>query len=345
VLRTMKVKYLLILFLLVLLAKCRKDEKIVTTPRDNNLVFRNPPPLDTCPYLPPSLSGSGYTYSIAHPFCSKACFNPKNGAEFVYLRDNQIYIFDTLKNQSTPVFVSSNGIVAADRIIWSTNGWIFFNNYNYTPTGQIWRIKRNGDSLMQVTKDGEMNQDFAINNEGTRIAVGRQSSINNQYYIAIVNISGKILDTVKSNLVGGYMQWSPDDTKLLLNGGIAGSNFIEVSYYDFKSKAVTHFYTDTASEAPHFDGFAWLSDSKNIITISDKGIYRVNSASGKVTQLKSACSTRFYLWVSVSPDSKKFLCAKNQNFVVDHSANTAIETRTIWSIDVDGWNEHKFEIK
>ena len=92
-----------------MLIECHKDNTKNTT-LSNDLVFKAPPPLDSCPTIPPSSSFDGYTYTLLHPFCRGAYFNPNNGSQFVHFRDNQFYIFDTIARIDRALYTESHAI-------------------------------------------------------------------------------------------------------------------------------------------------------------------------------------------------------------------------------------------
>jgi hypothetical protein len=113
-------KLIVFLIALIILAQCKKNEPVTHSP-NSNLVFKAPPPLDSCNTVPPSQSFDGYTYTLLHPFCRGACFNPNNGAQFVHIRDNQFYIFDTITKIDRALYTESHAI-ASTCMQWSSSG-------------------------------------------------------------------------------------------------------------------------------------------------------------------------------------------------------------------------------
>lgn len=113
-----------------------------------------PPPVDgdTC-YTYPNIQWGQHIereYNYKRP-----CFNPSNPDEFAYIyfrkADNQYelrrHILST--GQDMPV---CDVVFATAYIGWSTTGWIYFNDGNYT----FWRIRPDGSGLSQFSATGGM---------------------------------------------------------------------------------------------------------------------------------------------------------------------------------------------
>ena len=330
-------KFISIVLLGIMLIECHKDNT-KNTVASNDLVFKAPPPLDSCPNVPPSQSFDGYITTGKHPDCRRPCFNPNNGSQFVHLRDNQLYIFDTITKIDKPLLVIPGSFVNTTCVTWSSNGWIYFNHY---PDGQIWKINSDGSGLIQVTKDALVKQGFALNKDGSKMIIGGSTT---NYYVVLTDSKGIVLDTL--NFKGSNFSWSPDDSKILYQG-LDSSNNGTISYYDLKTKSIHQIIDLTLFGINDgLSGLCWLSDSRNIIAcLPTNMLFRVDSKTGEVTPYRYTCVGRRYSTLGLSPDGKKIIACRSDFRVINYNSNTAYAEDNIWIMDYDGWNEHEIVIK
>jgi hypothetical protein len=212
---------------------------------------------------------------------------------------------------------------------------VYFNHY---PDGQIWKIKSNGDSLTQVTHDPSEKESFFINNQCTKMVIGR---VTTDYQLVITDMNGNVYDTINARASG---IWAPNSQKIILIGPITPGD-TGLASYDVQSKVITSILMFQNSSVAGVQGLCWLSDSKNIILCSQNWLSRMNIESGEITHLKNACSGKTYSGLSLSPNGNNFICDRTDIKIINFAANQASEARNIWSINTDGWSEHEIVIK
>ncbi len=283
--------------------------------------------LDTgaCQDLPPSTSSFGYQYQQPEISYNAPCFNPSNPNEIIYVRGH--YSTGTSELRRYDLITHKDTILCTniwENPKWGKNGWIVFNHAD----NQVWKIKCNGDSLTQMTTQGGLGAVW--NGAGDKIAYWNQ--ISSTYYTYIMNPSGIYFDTLLYPDVLYRGAWSPDNLKL----GTAYSG--NVAYIDLNNKMIHSF---NSAGAISINGMDWLPNSQTIIWCSDKGMFRTDISTNTTKKLKSGCSSKIYLWPSVSSDGSKIIVQRiDQNLIGD---NTVFSESHLYTMNVDGTGEKKIE--
>jgi hypothetical protein len=96
-------------------------------------------------------------YAYSYPV-----FNPNNPCEIAYLRsDGTLWKFSFSTGEAQKL--ADNPSYSPD---WSSKGWIIFTGTNK----QLWKIKDNGDSLIQLSNEAAFNNDAKWNPDGSLFA-------------------------------------------------------------------------------------------------------------------------------------------------------------------------------
>ncbi len=213
----MKKRYLLNLSLLLIIAfvinSCRKDKEIKQIPNipiipnDNcaNAYDSRCKPYDNlymgtiatqCTFSPFTIFLDKYVYW-------HTCVNPNNPNEIVYLRreigvqqgnDFDMFKFNFCTGENT---LLTNHVAYSPN--WSVKNWIIFTGKDL----QLWKIKSNGDSLIQLTNTGNYNNEAKWNTNGTKY-IYFDVSLGNSI-LAVSNENGVILNTFPN--VGSITGW------------------------------------------------------------------------------------------------------------------------------------------
>ena len=213
-----------------------------------------------------------------------------------------LYIFDTVTSMAR--YLGAAGLLA-DYPDWSPQGdWIVFES-----SGQIYKIKTNGDSLTQLTFSGE-NFFPEWSPDGSKIVYDRIDSV----WMMDANSSNK-----KSIIRGRMPSFSPDGSKILFSGGIqlhlvdtTGSNEVVLTSLD--GGGIRHpsfspggdkivFQHQLSGERP--DTWVINSDGTNLVRLTTDGGYAPSwSPDGSKIIYTNSCQYNGYLWL-MNPDGTK----------------------------------------
>jgi tricorn protease-like protein len=257
-------------------------------------------------------------------------FNPKNSNEIIYVQgnktDNKSYIvkYNILANQET--YIIDNILRRPD---WSSKDWIVFNHGD----NQVWKIKSNGDSLTLLTPDLKGGHNAVWNQDGNKIAYVYEGGPSD--YTLICDETGKHLDSLP--YFSFYLnQWSSD------GGNICGlsNDYANVLYQNVYTHAVYHPTNNVLDEHStnmiYLDGIAWTPDSKFLIWANPHGIYKTNINTWETKKIKTACASKYYSGISISPDGQKIIAQRGDQKL----ENNYLYIKTGLSlIDIDGQNE------
>ena len=139
---------------IVIFFACQKETPVIKDPCDNAYDLRSMP-YDFI-YKGP-VSSTCNTLDICNLYPDSFCYyyprvNPNNAYEICFIKEKSgsggktsLYKFDFCSNKVT--FIAK---IPSSDLDWSKKDWIVFTGGN----GQIWKIKSNGDSLIQLTNNG-----------------------------------------------------------------------------------------------------------------------------------------------------------------------------------------------
>lgn len=308
-----KWKIILFFFLAILFTNCKKDAITIVVDK-------------TCEDIPP-ISGISFGYQYTQPeITSKApCFNPTNPNELIFVRghysthSNELVKYNLISKQEN-ILLNSTQIWG--RPSWGKNGWILLNKGD----NQVWKIKDNGDSLIQLTTQFGLDAIWSPN--ANEFAYWVQ--IGSIYYTFFSDVNGNVFDTLLYPNIVYQAAWSPDGSKIATHG---------LSYIDLNTQQTIFVSTPNTS---YIQSVGWLSDSETLIWNSNDGIFLTNIFSQKTSQIKSACTSKFYSWFTVHPNSNKIIVERIDNTLINDY--TIFSENNLYIMDVDGKNETKLTL-
>ncbi|CAN5405149.1 hypothetical protein BH11BAC7_BH11BAC7_11370 [soil metagenome] len=312
---TMDFKRLLIACIGVfLLATCRKDAPV--------------PEEDGCYTFPVPPISSGFQYSYPHYLFREPCFNPLNSDEFVYvreIRENSVTteLWKHIISTDTDIFLA---LGAFGHPQWGATGYVLFTR----PDNKIWRIKINGDSLIQLTFGTGYDLSPLWNGEGDRFIY----SGNNQPLIA--DIDGNTIDTVPV-----HGDWSADGTKLCFVAGSGGSGHI--AYYQITTGEMVNVASVPIDESVW--EVYWKSDSRTIYWNTSKGFYKTDIAAMNTTKIRASCDSRRWTTFQFSGDGQKMIWERIDSKLTGSDHNTIYQENNIFLLNPDGTGEQKIDIQ
>ncbi len=278
-----------------------------------------------------------YTYPV---------FNPNNPLEIAYIRrdiesnlcNQQIWTFNLCTGKKHKI--ADNACFFLD---WSVKGWLV-----YTGTGtNIFKVKSNGDSLIQLTNAPGLHQEPRWNGMGNKIVYKNWNDGNTTIFLADEN--GKTLNSISSSefTVAGLnwkdekitgMSWINIDEDLVGIGEIDFSQklfipFDAIYLYDFPSSLYHAGWPSFSTYIGEMNSLFYGSNHNFIV-------YNVDTKSRTI--IATGADNRQYDNAAISPDGNTVLYERIDRNKIDDC--TMEYTERLFLMDIDGSNERVIEI-
>jgi hypothetical protein len=263
-------------------------------------------PADTCVDLPPE-PFNGWLYRSPDYSFTGPIFSPATPNEFLANFIDRTQIPEIFRRTKLNICTGERTVVTDQRnafgFTWGVNDWILYR----TGSGDIWKIKSNGDSLTQLTEGipfGMFNW-CEVNGNQFIIANGTIPDLGARIVLLDPNTGG-VVDTLSDT--GGFLAYHSGKvavTRLVIHG-IGG-----IGYIDLQTKVYTPLVEQQYDEVGPVMDVEWLN-SHQIIWANKLGIYYVDIHTGVVKMVKEFCESIFYPSISVSPDESGWLLMSRQ---------------------------------
>ena len=266
----------MLLLCTVLLAACRDDtvtpwydQYPVVTDTDHDL-----DPCDLCSLGCRDVNDDDL-YDYTNPV-----FNPQNGEEFAYLRENnhdispvkEVWIMNGRTGETH--FVSDNVLGYLD---WSPTGWLIFMDLDR----QVYKIEPDGSNRIQLTSEGDWNRGPFWEYSGESFTVFREQNEDN--YLLHIGSDGLILDTITTKIPVTPRGWNEKDQIAQLRLHVNLRDF-EVGYFDYNDQSAYVLYEE---DVPPFEsnkyfgnGVTWIN-SETILWVTRHIVGTTNIQTGE----------------------------------------------------------------
>jgi hypothetical protein len=329
-----KLKYLLLLILWLSYNSCKNDDlseckttkpDCLSEPGEPVINFDSIIDLTLCIFSPDYVPIHRYEYS--HPV-----FNPNNTNEIIYLRTDyengsfskqELWKYNFCSDETS--YITDLALYGID---WSSKDWIIYTGYDQN----LYKIKSNGDSLTQLTNNGEFNSWAKWNDSGNQYLY-RQEGISG---LLIADERGEILDTLDGLLVS---QWSWDNDRVFFTGGTF-DNRSRFGEYDIINNEIIVI----DSTLTRLLGAIKYNESANELAFlfGNKAFSFHNLITSQVEQRITGYDNRTYSTFDLSPDGKTIICSRSNLTQVD--ACTIEGDQFLHLIDITGENERVLSI-
>ncbi len=308
--------------LVLVIFACKKSELIIEKPVSTTNQTYKCEPLLHQEYI------GGLDYIVndeTYHVCPE--INPNNPNEVAYTNiagpypDQQLMIFNLVTNQKR---------ILVDEAInayfsWSRKDWILFQR---SADLNIYKVKSNGDSLTQVTFDGQWFH-AEWNYEGTKfIAFNKSASFPKTF---VLDENGVVVDTL-SNWTHKMGDWSHPDYYV-------GIDHYKLVIMNPETEEIIKFIPTPISLTP-FIGVGWIGPTKIFYSVSNN-VYTYDLNTNQSTLLKGVCYKSFSTATHSSDYSKLIFGTYEESLLdVDHILHDA---KLIY-MNADGTNEEEIII-
>jgi hypothetical protein len=251
---------------------------------------------------------SDYNYILPPYSYGLPSINPNNANELLFLRAGKgktsICVFN-LQSRELNIVSSPNTSFDSRDLAWGNDNWIYFTAKDL----QIWKIKSNGDSLTQVTS---RNGNFYPRVNTLKRKMMCESVCFGCYEpdpirsgkvdlrsILIFDEKSNLLDSILCTTCTRGFTWqnaeniayfghldakNPIGTVVVLNPDT--KEVIRLSTYNYDGNTET--------------GMCWI-DSNTLFYSIESGLFKIDIANKKTTQLRITCNKEKYWYPSYSP--------------------------------------------
>lgn len=276
-----------------------------------------------CPSLIQSEYIGGLEYIIndeTYHICPE--INPNNSNEVAFTNiagpypDQQLMIFNLATNQKR-ILVNE---AINPYFSWSKKDWILFQR---TADFNLYKIKSNGDSLTQLTFDGQWFH-AEWNYDGTKfIAFNKSASFPSTF---LVDDNGVVLDTLV-NWTHKMGDWNHPDYYV-------GVDHYKLVIMNPETEEIIKFIPTPISLTP-FTGVGWISSTKIFYSVGIN-MYTYELTTNKSTYIKGTCYKSFST-VTHSADYSRLIFGTYEHSLI--AEKEVLEDAKLIYMNLDGTDE------
>lgn len=259
---------------------------------------------------------------------SKPCSNPNDPGEFAYIKSGDSYEIRkyNLVTQLDEIIIE---FPSWETPHWSIKNWIVFGN-----GGQIYKCKSDGDSLIQLTFDGE-NHSPSWSPDGTNIIFWRYVGLSHTYYYTMAEDGTDIAILDSTLFDASAASYSPDGLKLAFVHHDIQNNTV-IAYIKLSDPQNIIEIESTKSGNTTLEGFLdWYPNSKEILYSDTQGaMYKTDIETGNYEVIKQNCPYYYYS-PTLLGDGKTIISQRN-NYLYYESKNTVYFTFNVVQINPEG---------
>ena len=303
--------------LLAALAACRKPESVCPEPPSAGAGW----PCDThadCIPLPDPPLGGDWNWQVEENFVGHAVFDPNSGNEILIERvaygsnwtNSQLYSYNLSSEVLQLVF---QGPLSGSKSSWGTSGWIAFTQAS-APNWNIWKVKANGDSLTQLTFNGNSFRPL-WSPDGTQIGYETGALGPPQYNMQNIRMtsSGTPIDTLwNTGAFAGQAVWALPNRTFNVFAWVYSCH-----WEGNPSTDLIYQLPDSIMQNGLPKGAAYLPGSHSMIWSHLTGLYRTDLTSGATERLLATCNSSYFMDLDYSPHTGKLLAVRRRESTPD----------------------------
>ena len=267
------------------------------------------------------------------------CFNPSNNDEILYIdqipgspfADMCIYNLATNENQC---ILSGQTYLYPPR--WHPNGWILFRGNG----DNVYRIKSNGDSLLQITTSSVF-QRPVWRPDGKAWISNNTGDFTGD--IDVFDLEGNLIDVIPGEefFIGDWSENNRIVTRTYDSG------IYQIGWIDVENALWQYLDFDTTSPQPSMRDLRWIPMSDEVM-FSQIGsdITKIHVFTGEKNRVREGCGTRYYNYFSINNNCSKIIAERvtPEEMYSDGWFNIMIRKSEIVIMNFDGTGEEVIEL-
>jgi Tol biopolymer transport system component len=257
------------------------------------------------------------------------CFNPNNGNEFIYIKEegrNQTLVKYNLSTNHETILLENAQIIGQPK--WGKNKKIVYTGTEF----QINIINDNGNNHNVLTNNNSYLYPDWLND--SVISTEFSFNLGVPYFYCELSIIGNIIDTIRgSSFTFGSNNLQSENACLLY----ASDPNINIRKRGLFVSSLTNFENDGRNT---ITGICWHPNNSNIYySTYREGLYVINKNTKERKKIRNGCDSRSYRFLSISPDGKKILVERVDATDYKNNNGNWTEEAKIYIMDIDGKNE------
>jgi hypothetical protein len=289
----------------------------------------------------PCLVDSSFIVNTQYPIISSPQVNPNNPDEIAFLRDK---FFSTCCNQEIMVFNLKTKILKSiysglvSSLDWGSSGWITFGD---DANSQVFTVKSNGDSLIQITNYGTSFKP-KWNIERSKMILNFASP--NFDTIGIQLLSNQSSNLIKTQFFFPYDVWHHDSLLTTLSW----DNSTHIYLFSLNQLSETNTYPLSSNFTIQETGATRNADWVNLDTMviaAEKGIWIIDYTDfthPKSILITSTCPSLGYGYPTVARQTQQVILERYDYEITGEKE--AIRTVRFVRMNLDGTGEEVIEI-
>jgi Tol biopolymer transport system component len=308
-----------ILVFSAILLGCRKDPPVYP---DECGYFETNPNIGSINYISPDTLSLFANYSPANS--NEMCF-------YQYVESlNTSSIFIHNRQSGLNSFVCNANPFY--NLCFGKTGWIIFDIGN-----DVWKVKSNGDSLLQVTSGGTyLYPEF--NPDGTMFACSKVTG--SQYQTLIVDLSGNVIDTIE-NVRWNKGAWSKTNPQL----AAIFTNTIQLVNTNTHQFEVLSFAEPHGSISDDIKDACFSADGEKLFFINGFGVYSYDIQSQIKTRIASSCKKRDFVTLDIDSSGQILLLSSVNQELLNYQTNTIYIDYKTYTMRTNGTNQTVFPLR
>ncbi len=272
-------------------------------------------------------------------------FNPNNQNQICFIRQIGNQQASYPMELCTYDFCSGQLRVIANNIYyhprWGKKGWIVFTGNNW----QLWKVKPNGDSLMQI-KLPFSNQ--AVNSHAEWDTTGSyfvfQNSNNPAYLLYLSDLEGNLIDSF--NIEAPPKRWrllSSKDLYVVVGSDFGAASLLYINKHQNQRILIaTKEATITGNSNYSRSNWNFVSIGHNELFLAEPfGVWSVQSATGQISQIIKGADNRNYSEMQVDRNSKHLLLHR---YDLNQKGDTIVYRSNIHLYNLKAKQEYKLDL-
>lgn len=267
------------------------------------------------------------------------CFNPSNNNEFLYIdrlpgspfSDMCIY---NLSTGESSCILSGQTYLYQPR--WHANGWILFRGNG----DNVYRIKSNGDSLLQITTSSVFQRPVWRPDGQAWIS---NNAVDFGGDIDVFDLEGNLITVIPGEefFLGDWSESNRIVTRSY-NSGV-----YQLAWTDAENVFWQYVDFDNNSPQMSVQDLKWIPMSDEVM-FSQGGadISRINVLTGEKTMVREGCGTRFYKYFSINNNCSRIVAERvtPEEIYSNGWHNIVVYRSEIVLMNFDGTGEEVIEL-